>query len=311
MIELFRKIMNLPPGASSVADGVDTLHAVIAISTLLVGLFLFFTASRFVIRYKRTSATQLTVNLESKTKNEVAMVTFVLVAFVAFWVVGFRQYGEMTAPPPDAETIYVDAKQWMWKFGYADGRASNDILTVPAGRPIKLVMTSRDVIHSFYVPAFRVKQDVMPGRYTTTWFLAKDLGTYPIYCAEFCGVSHAAMLGSVHVVSEQDYEAYKREGGQTNAPERGREVATRRGCVACHSLDGKPGVGPTFKNLYGSDRALTDGRHVVADDGYLTRAMVEPNADIVAGFPAAMPSYLGVLEPAEVAVLLEMMRSTK
>jgi cytochrome c oxidase subunit 2 len=303
--------MGLPPGASSVADGIDTLHAAIALSTLVVGALLFGLTTRFVLRYRRRSPEQRTERIESSPKMETAIVAFVTIAFVAFWVVGFRQYGELTAPPRDAETIYVDAKQWMWKFGYTDGRATNDVLSVPAGKAIKLVMTSRDVIHSFYVPAFRIKQDILPGRYTTVWFIAKEPGTYPIYCAEFCGVSHSAMLGSVNVVSAAEYETFKREGAATDILARGREVATRRGCIACHSLDGKTGVGPTFKGLYGSERTLTDGRHVVADDGYLTRAIVEPNADVVVGFPAAMPVYRGVLEPAEVAALLELVRGTK
>lgn len=311
MIELFRKIMGLPPAASSVADGIDSLHAAIAISTLVVGLVLFVIATRYVLRYRRRSNEQTTERIESSRPVETAIVGFVTVTFIVFWIIGFRQYGEMTSPPADAETVYVDAKQWMWKFAYADGRATNDVLTVPVGKPIKLVMTSRDVIHSFYVPAFRVKQDVLPGRYSTTWFSAKDIGSYPIYCAEFCGVSHSAMLGSVNVVSEADYETFKREGAATDILERGREVATRRGCIACHSLDGKPGVGPTFKGLYGAERVLTDGRHVVADDAYLSRAIVEPNADVVAGFPAAMPVYQGILEPAEVAALVELVRGSK
>ena len=311
MIELFRKIMQLPPGASSVADGIDTLHAIVALSTLVVGVALFVVATRYVLRHRRLSPEQTTERIESSTRSETAVVGFVLVSFIVFWIIGFRQYAEMTAPPADAETVYVDAKQWMWKFGYADGRASNDALTVPAGKPIKLVMTSRDVIHSFYVPAFRVKQDVLPGRYTTTWFLAKERGTYPIYCAEFCGVSHSAMLGSVVVVSPAEYEDFKREGGATNVLERGREVAARRGCIACHSLDGKPGVGPTFKGLYGSERTLADGRRIVADDAYLTRSIVEPNVDVVSGFSPAMPVYRSILEPAEVAALVELMRGTR
>lgn len=310
-MELFRKIMRLPPGGTSAADAIDTLHAVIALSSLVVFLALFFVALRYVIRYRRRTPEQLTERVNSTPAGETAIIAFVTISFIAFWIVGFRQYGDLTAPPADAETIYVDAKQWMWKFAYANGRSENDILTVPAGKPIKLVMTSRDVIHSFYVPAFRIKQDALPGRYTTTWFRAKEPGTYPIFCAEFCGVSHSAMLGSIHVVSQADYEAFKHDGMASDVVARGREVATRRGCVACHSLDGKPGVGPTFKGLWGSERTLTDGRHVVADEPYLTKAIVDPNADVVAGFPAAMPIYQGTLEPAEVAALLEFLRGTK
>lgn len=310
MIELFRRIMGLPPGASSVSDGVDALNAVLALATAVVGVVLGAYAFRLVRRYRRTSEEALTETLEASTKHEAAIVGFVTVIFVAFWVVGFSQYGEMTTPPADAEPIYVDAKQWMWRFGYPDGRATEDVLTVPVGKPIKLVMTSRDVIHSFFVPAFRVKQDVVPGRAAVSWFTATKPGTYPIYCAEYCGVSHSAMLGSVVVLSVEDYEKWK--GAPSASPlEHGREIATRRGCVACHSLDGRPTVGPTFRGLYGSERTLTDGRKLLADDEYLTRALMEPNADVVAGFPTGMPTYQGVLDPTETAALLELLRGLK
>lgn len=310
MIELFRRIMRLPPGASSVSDPVDSLHATIAIASALVGLVLAMYAFRLVRRHRRRSATQLTERTAASMKQEAAIIGLVTFVFLAFWVVGFSQYGDMTSPPADAELITVDAKQWMWRFGYPDGRATEDVLTVPAGKPIKLVMTSRDVIHSFYVPAFRVKQDVVPGRPAMTWFTATKPGTYRIFCAEYCGVSHSAMLGSVVVLSPEEYAKWK--GAPNVSPvEHGKEVAMRRGCVACHSLDGKPTVGPSFRGLYGSERTLTDGRKILADDEYLTRALMEPNADVVAGFPAGMPTYQGVLDPTETAALLELLRGLK
>ncbi|MBX3226602.1 MAG: cytochrome c oxidase subunit II [Labilithrix sp.] len=311
MIELFRRLVRLPPGASSFADGVDRLHAALLASTLVVGLFLLVVTVRFVVRHRRKSDAPLTERVASSRRAEAALALFVTVAFVAFWIVGFAQYGAMTAPPADAETIYVEAKQWMWKFSYADGRSTNDVLTVPAGRPIKLVLTSRDVVHSFYVPAFRAKQDVLPGRFTVTWFNATTPGTYPIWCAEYCGVSHAAMFGSVVVVPTADYDTWRRSGPGEDAIARGREVATRRGCVACHSLDGGPAAGPTLRGLYGAARPLADGRIVVADDAYLARAIVEPNADVVAGFQPTMPTYHGILEPAEVGALVELMRGLR
>jgi cytochrome c oxidase subunit 2 len=218
----------------------------------------------------------------------------------------------MASPPANAPVIYVDAKQWMWKFAYADGRAENDTLTVPVDEPVKLVMTSRDVIHSFYVPAFRLKQDVIPGRSTTMWFKPTKTGTYPIWCAEYCGVSHSLMRGQIVVLSREDYAKW-RAGTDDNADwvARGREVATKRACVACHTFDGQRHVGPTWRGLYGSERALADGRRIMADDAYLTRSMNEPNADVVAGYSSAMPSYQGILSAAETGALVAFIQSLK
>jgi len=215
----------------------------------------------------------------------------------------------------------------MWKFSYPDGRDTNDVLTVPVGKPIKLAMTSRDVIHSFYVPAFRVKQDVLPGRYTTVWFQATTPGTYSIWCAEYCGVSHSLMRGEVVVLSQEDYAAWRRNGQGTspvadcgNGPGTcaggdlvalGRQVAQRRACLACHSLDGQRHVGPTWSRLYGAERTLANGRRVIADEAYLTRSMMEPAADVVAGYTQVMPTYQGTLTAAEAGAILELIRSLR
>jgi cytochrome c oxidase subunit 2 len=222
--------------------------------------------------------------------------------------------------------VYVTAKQWMWKFAYFDGRASMDVLTVPAHRPIKLVMTSRDVIHSFYVPAFRMKHDVVPGRYYTTWFEANAPGTYDIDCAEFCGVDHSRMLGKVQVLSDEEYarwlEAPQSEGarkgvagptatGDGDLAAAGRDVAARRGCFNCHTIDGQPHIGPTWAGLYDSQVTLDDGRVALADEAYLTRSMMDPQADIVAGYKGVMPTYRGALPEPEVAALVEFIKSLR
>jgi cytochrome c oxidase subunit 2 len=218
----------------------------------------------------------------------------------------------------------------MWHFAYADGRSALGTLTVPAGTPVRLVMTSRDVIHSFFVPAFRVKQDVIPGRYTTAWFEATAPGTYEVFCAEFCGLSHSRMRGQVTVLPRGAYAAWLARtaaggpgarAGDAEAPtagafgdvsemaRRGREVAARRQCTACHTADGQRFVGPTWRGLYGSQVALRGGRTVLADEAYLTRSMMDPLDDVVAGFDPVMPAFRGVLEPGEVAALVEYIRS--
>ncbi len=327
MMEFIRALLFLPPGASTVADRVDTLHFFVISVTMLVSIFVFVVTAWFTIRYHRKSDGQLTKRLTATTRHEAFIITIVLSVFILWWVIGFNQYVDIEVPPKDAEAVYVDAKQWMWKFAYADGTSSNDTLTVPVGRPIKLVMTSRDVIHSFYVPSFRLKQDVLPGRYTTLWFEAKAPGVYPIWCAEYCGVSHSLMRGQVVVLSAEGYAHWKRSGedrkveadcgrgpgscGKEDLVARGRLVAERRQCLACHTLDGQSHVGPTWSRLFGSTRVLTDGRHVVADEGYLTRSMMEPTADIVAGFKPVMPTYQGTLTAGETAALVELIRSLR
>jgi cytochrome c oxidase subunit 2 len=324
MMELFRRLLFLPPGASTVADGVDALHAFVITVTMVMSTYVFAAAAWFTIRYARKGDDQLTVRRTATFRHELAIVSGVLGTFLLWWVLGFRQYVHMAEAPPDADVVYVEAKQWMWKFSYPDGRDTNDVLTVPIGKPIKLAMTSRDVIHSFYVPSFRVKQDVLPGRYTTVWFEATQAGTFPIWCAEYCGVSHSLMRGEVVVLSQEDYALWKRSGkgqtGPTAAPfasgggdlvEIGRQVATRRACVACHTLDGQRHVGPTWSGLYGSERTLADGRKVIADEAYLTRSMMEPTVDVVAGYPQVMPTYQGSLTAAETGALVELIRSLR
>lgn len=333
MMALFRALLGLPASASTASDEIDLLHFTVISATMLVSTCVFAAAAWFCVRYYRKRDDQLTHRLVATRRLETATITILLTMFITWWVIGFRQYVRMVTPPVDADIVYVDAKQWMWKFTYASGRDANDVLTVPVGRPIKLVMTSRDVIHSFYVPAFRTKADVIPGRYTTLWFEAKTPGVYPIWCAEYCGVSHSLMRGEVNVLSQEDHARWLRAGrdqamladcgrgpgscgregggGPADMVEVGRAVAVRRACVACHTLDGQRHVGPTWSGLFGSERVLADGRRVVADESYLTRSMMEPNTDLVAGYPQVMPTYQGTLTAAETGALVELIRSLK
>jgi cytochrome c oxidase subunit II len=314
MNALLRALLDLPPEASTFAYGVDLLHYFVITATMLGATFVFLLAMLFLVRSRRRAPGELTAQVQGSTAKESALVGFLLTLFIVFWIVGATQYDRMMTPPPDAMPVYVTAKQWMWKFSYADGRSSMDVLTVPVGRPIKLVMTSRDVIHSFYVPAFRMKHDVLPGRYYAAWFQATTTGTFDIRCAEYCGVSHSRMLGSVRVLSADDYRRWLETvtpGDRNDLAAEGLTVAARRGCLSCHTIDGQPHIGPSWAGLYGSSVKLDDGRTVVADDAYLTRSMMEPAGDVVAGFKPVMPTYRGVLEEPEVAALLELIASVE
>ena len=318
MNELLRKLLYLPEQGSTVAAGVDFLHYTVIGVTMAGSTAVFLVAAWFTIRYRRRDE-RLTPHIHASHVAEVAVIVGLFARFGTFWVIGFRQYVGLRTPPEEATVVYVTAKQWMWKFAHPGGRNAIGTLVVPAGQPVKLVMTSRDVIHSFYVPAFRVKQDVLPGRYTIVWFEAKAPGRYPIYCAEYCGFAHSRMWGDVLALSPQDYEAWENgaepagpvstPGNRESMADRGREVAAARGCLSCHTLDGQPHVGPSWRGLFDTPVRLEDGSTVIADEAYLTRSMMEPGAQIVAGYRPLMPPYQGLLEPAEVGALLELIRS--
>jgi cytochrome c oxidase subunit 2 len=310
------KLLFLPVEASSVAGQVDALHAVIITVTLVSSVGVFGAAAWMVFRYRRRADNETTPHVVAKHSTEIGLGLMLLGLFIAFWVVGFRQYLTLEQPPDDARTVFVTARQWMWKFSYADGRSAEDVLVVPRGATVKLAMTSRDVIHSFYVPAFRIKQDVVPGRYTTTWFRADTAGSYPILCAEYCGTDHSAMRGQVVVLEPADYarwidDSSRDRSGARDLASQGREVAVRRACVACHSVGTQVGTGPSWAGLYGSYVDLRGGGRVIADEAYLTKSMMEPNADILSGFQPVMPTYAGTLEAAEVAALVEYIESLR
>lgn len=325
-MELLRRILFLPSGASSIALEIDLLHAFVITVTMLGSTGVFVAGLWFMWRYHRSRRGVTTEAVTPPLSFEVALIGGLLSLFILWWVIGFEQYQRIRIPPADAIEMRVVAKQWMWQFADESGRRSQTVLVVPRGQPVRLVMTSRDVIHSFFVPAFRVKQDVLPGTYTEMWFQAERTGTYDVFCAEYCGMSHSRMRASVVVLEPQDYDRYlegalppeveqAEAGGQAVADEDlaeiGRRVAVRAGCFACHTVTGEPHIAPSWRGLYGSVRELEDGRRVRADEAYLTRSMMEPERDVVRGFTPVMPSFRGILEPAQAAALVEYIRSLR
>ena len=302
--------LGLPPEATDTARRVDALHAAV-ISTAFAGIgVVALVTIVFVVRYRRRAPGDRTERVVASTRREWTIATLVLALFIGFWVVGYSQYLDIEQPPARAAIVYVTAKQWMWEFGYPNGSASTNTLFVRERTPVHLVMTSRDVIHSFYVPGFRIKQDVLPSRSVSAWLDAAPAGSYPIYCAELCGVSHSRMRGEVRVLDAASYERWWRDGrDQDDMVARGRSVATQNGCFSCHTVDGQRHIGPSFAGLYGSRVALDDGRTVIANEEYLTRSMMEPLADRVAGFNPVMPAYRNVLSAEEVGALVELIRS--
>jgi cytochrome c oxidase subunit 2 len=336
MNELMRRLLFLPEQASTIAQSIDTLHYTVIVGTMIGASLVFLIAIAFVVRYRAGDAPYTTTpEVHAPLWLETLFIVGTLVLFLAWWQVGFVQFVRLATAPADSIEVYVSAKQWMWRFAYPEGATSIAVLYVPAGRPVKLIMTSRDVIHSFFVPDFRVKKDVVPGHYTTLWFEAKRPGAHEILCAEYCGTDHSMMRGQVIVLSPSDYGRFIRgitppapateppmppsepfvvtEQGApqllTSMVAQGQIAAGRWGCLRCHTVDGSPHIGPTWVGLYGSLRRFEDGTSAIADEGYLTASMMDPRRQIVAGFKPVMPTYQGLLQPAETAAIVEYIKS--
>lgn len=334
--ELLRRILFLPPQRSTVATSLDMLHYFVISVTMAGATLVAACAAYFMIRYRRRT-TDVTRAFPGATERpwvlfEIGAVVTLALLFLSFWVVGVRQYARIRVSPENAITVYVTAKQWMWKFAYPEGPNSIATLYVPARRPVRLVLTSRDVIHSFYVPDFRVKYDAVPGRYTTLWFEATEPGTYPILCTEYCGTDHSIMRGEVIALSESDYARWLADHGvgshvlgqaplspaapgagippePTSLVRLGENVAAEEGCMRCHTSNGTPHIGPTWAGLYMAKVPVEGGGTVIADDAYLTESMMDPLAKLHRGYQPVMPSYLGRLRPTDVAAILEYIRS--
>ena len=249
------------------------------------------------------------------------IVPTILLMVIFAW--GWSVYKAMITPPVDAMEIRVIGKQWLWQFQYDDGRTTVGELYVPAGKAVKLIMSSEDVIHSFFIPDFRVKQDVVPGMYSSVWFESKVPGEHQVYCAEYCGASHSLMLAKIYALSPEDWTAWKK--GKTIAkagepvgsaeleslPEQGKKLVAAKGCVACHSDDGTTKIGPTYKGLYMSDVELTDGTKVKADENYIRESIVKPQAKIVKGFNPIMPTFQGLVSEPEMNAIIAYIKSLK
>ena len=328
MNELMRSILWLPEQASTFAKKVDQLHYFIFTVTMVASLLVGFLAFGFFFKYRQRKVRQSTPIVEPSVRFELTVITIPLIFFLAWFVQGFRDFVWYTTPPKNTTDIYVMGKKWMWKFAYPDGPNAIGTLHVPANRPVRLLLTSRDVIHSFFVPDFRVKMDALPGRYTEIWFEATKVGRYQILCAEYCGTWHSQMWGEVVVMPPAAYDDWLTEqkrgladrvdSGGEDGPgfhgtlvEYGKRVAMAQGCLKCHSLTGEPHIGPTWLDLYRRKETLETGETIIADEGYLTDSMIDPRAKIVKGYKPVMPTFRGKLTAPDAAALVEFIKSLR
>ncbi|MHC4399428.1 MAG: cytochrome c oxidase subunit II [Planctomycetota bacterium] len=304
----------LPPQESTTAGAVDSLfYFILAVAAffflLIVGVMV-----TFVIRYRRRPGVGPETSPSHNTPLEVAWSVIPLIIVIIIFAWGFVGYMEMRTSPRMAYEVNVTAQRWGWNFQYANGHEDNN-LHVPVERPIRLVMTSKDIIHSLFIPAFRVKMDLVPGRYTTTWFQALNPGEYDLYCAEYCGQGHSDMLSRVVVHPPGEFDSWLERAAnllETMSPvEAGELLFRRKLCASCHSLQGARLVGPSLQGIFGKTHRFTDGTSAVVDENYLRESMLEPGNKIRQGYPNQMSTYKGRIKDREIGAIIEYIKSLK
>lgn len=298
-----------PVQASTFAPEVDNLLYFLLAVAVFFTVVIFAAILYFSIRYRRRSEQELPRVFHGGMTLEVlwTVIPFGLTMVMFTW--GASIFFRESRPPADAMQIYVVGKQWMWKLQHMEGQREINELHIPVGRPIRLTMTSEDVIHSFFVPAFRTKQDVVPGKYSTTWFTATKPGKYHLFCAEYCGTKHSGMVGWVYAMSPEDYQDWLSGGRPMGSlSESGEKLFQSLACANCHHPDGS-GRCPTLVGLYNKNVQLSSGQVVRADEGYIRESILQPNAKIVAGFQPVMPTFQGLVTEEGVLQLIEYIKS--
>lgn len=298
----------MPPQASAYAGSVDQLFLALTSVSLLIVLLVFVPLFIFIIRYRRRSPDQVGQAPRGGRWLEIGWISAATFLSLPAFVWAATLYLQQDRPPADAQDVYVVARQWMWQFQHEAGQTEIDELHVPVGQPVKLTLTSRDVIHSLYVPALRVKADVLPGRYTTLWFTATEAGSYPLFCAEYCGLEHSHMGGQLVVMPPADYAGWlETQAGQSPAAA-GLKLFQQHGCIQCHRTDSLQRA-PNLVGVYGRPVQLRDGSTVTADENYLRQSILDPGSQVVAGFDPIMPSFKGQLSEDELLQLVAYIKS--
>ena len=298
-----------PEAASSIAGRVDSLYFFLLgvtafFSLLIAGLIVY-----YAVKYRRRSPTSVGRQVAGGLALEIAWTVIPLLITMVIFVWGASIFFAMTHAPADTLNIYVVGKQWMWKFQHLDGQREINELHVPLGRDVKLIATSEDVIHDVFVPAFRIKADVIPGRYVSIWFRATKPGRYHLFCAEYCGTKHSGMVGEVIVMEPAEYQTWLSGGAQGGSlADAGQRLFNELACNTCHRPDAQ-GRGPVLDGLLGKTVALQSGEMVVADEAYLRESILNPSAKITAGFQPIMPTFQGLVTEEQLLQLIEYVKS--
>jgi cytochrome c oxidase subunit 2 len=307
--------LQLPPQASTVAHQVDSLYYFIFWGSVFFFVLIVGLSTIFVLRYRRRAGQKLEPSTSHNTPLELAWTLIPLALVIVVFVWGFRGYMTLAVAPGNSLQYNVTGKKWLWEVTHPNGNVAVNEMTVPVGQPVKVTLRSEDVIHSFYIPAFRVKQDALPNRYTTLWFEATLPGDYDLFCAEYCGTGHSEMLGKVHVLPATDFQKWL-EAGSGPGPgmslaQWGEQLYKSKACITCHSIDGSVKTGPSFQGIFGHSVDLADGITVTADENYIRQSILDPGSQVVKGFQPVMPTYAGTLKPQDIDGLIEYIKSLK
>jgi cytochrome c oxidase subunit 2 len=298
-----------PETASTIAGRVDALYFFLVgvaafFSVLIAGLIVW-----YAVRFRRRSPDSIGARIAGGFVLEITWTVVPLIITMVIFVWGASVFFAMATPPAETLNIYVVGKQWMWKFQHLDGQREINELHVPVGRAVKLIMTSEDVIHDVFVPAFRIKADVVPGRYTHLWFEPTKPGRYHLFCAEYCGTRHSGMTGQVIVMEPEDYQAWLSGGvAEGSLASAGEKLFNDLACNTCHRPDAQ-GRGPILTNLFGQEQLLHDGSRVVVDEAYIRESILRPAARITAGFQPVMPAFQGQVSEEGLLELIEYVKS--
>ena len=309
-----------PEQASTTAAKVDFLLVVLTAICGAVGLLVAVLLIYFAIRYRRRPGDRPPAEMRGNARLEILWSSTPLLFFLAFFFLGAVVYFDAYRAPDDATVVYVVGKQWMWKFQHPGGQREINELHVPAGRPFKMMMTSEDVIHSFFVPEFRVHMDVLPNRYTSVWFHATRPGRYHLFCSQYCGTNHSGMIGTIVVLEPAEYQDWLTHQAEGSLALEGRKVFLKYRCISCHSYgDREQPRAPLLEELYGKtvpyrlrdESGKGPNRTVRADEDYLRESIWDPDAKIVAGYDAIMPTFKGQVSPEEINALIAYIKSLK
>jgi cytochrome c oxidase subunit 2 len=297
-----------PRAASTAAAYVDALYLFMVAVCGLVSVLIWIVVIYSALKYRRKHAMEIPPDEEAPQWLEMAWTIIPFIIFMGMFVWGSWVYFFLGRPPKDALDIYVTGKQWMWKFQHVGGQSEINSLHVPVGRNVRLIMASEDVIHSFFAPEFRVKTDVLPNRYTYTWFKATKSGKYHLFCTEYCGTEHSGMIGSIYVMEPAEYETWLAGGVQDTPANAGKKLFSQYACDTCHTGTASA-RGPVLAGLYGTQVQLQDGRTVNADENYIRESILNPQAKIVAGFQPIMPTFRGQVNEQQLIQLIAYLKS--
>lgn len=298
-----------PDQASTMAPRVDALYFFLVGVSVFFAMLISLAIIIFAFRYRRRSELDRPPEIPGDLRLEIFWTVIPLGFTMVMFIWGARLYYETYTPPPHAMEIHIVAKQWMWKAQHPDGRAEIDELHVPVGQPVKLLLTSQDVIHDFFVPAFRIKSDVLPGRYMTVWFEASKTGTFRLFCAEYCGTQHSGMLGRIVVMPPADYQRWLSGApAAMTMAQAGARLFQSLGCVACHA-DNDTERGPALAGLVGKQVRLQNGKVAVADETYIRESIFNPQAKIVAGYRPVMPTFKGLVSEEGISQIISYLKT--